>query len=366
MQVISELQSTDSTNNEFNKAWKLAKDYVFVLGHIPATFTVPIRILLHEDKTGQSLSPAAHFLVMRLLTSPTLKAVLYYSALTFHGAELSKNSFLSSSDLVRLYKPRELAAVLGLTYIYRKLVRLNARSLYLWKDVESDLIFRSELAGYLGHAIPNIGRYKCIWATNAHHIGITIFGLNDPEAYKEYRRYLLSNKIRYDYDYEKEAFGCTHLDVTCNILQQFGFGVATAHALMVGMLSLLPDDHNLAREAYEYALAKEWSDSLILNEKEPDTTHLGEYYPLEKDKLKLLEEVKELMTSGSKYNWLTRSKADINFENTPQLYQEILMHTKQSKSLQDFYKNNLPKEVLNKISSEELTEISKVKTNIIK
>jgi len=353
---------SDSTSSElgsYPQAWEAAKTLVAELGKIPVTFTTPVRTLMYDHKNDQILSPAGHFLTTRLLRSPTLKAMFYYASLTFFGDRIANSAYLSSSDLVRLYKPKDCAGVLATIYLVRRLLSKGVQNLPDWEDTLQNITKRSEAGGHIGLAIPSLGQATGIITGSFRNLAIALFGINNPDKYNEYRSYLNSANLPYHLDYELQNWECTHLDIVGNLLQQFGFGISQAHAYILGLGRRPPKSPNEDLEGYQYALTSEWIECLILSGKEPDRKHLGQYYPTEKDKYRLLYEINSLNETNSKHNWLSKSKGDINPHATPQLYQEFLMELEQSAALESFYQENLPADVLDDLSPDDIKELSK-------
>ncbi len=346
----------------YPETWHIARNFLQVLGEVPISFSTPVRTLQFDQRNTGTLSTAGHFLSTRLLRSTTLKSIFYHGTITFFGDQLANSAYVSSSDLVRMYEPRDLSAILGVIYFYRRAQSKRTTELYGWDDLVRRLIIRSEIAGHLGRAIPELGLCSSMLAATMRDLGMLVFGLNDPEHYNEYRQHLESAALPYHYEFELEKWGCTHLDVGANMLQLLGFGINLSHALLIGMGPRAPVSPGENLEAFRLSLAETWLEALLERGNEPRQTHLGQFYPTEKDKYKLMYEVNQLREQGSKHTWLIRSKSDINPRTTPQLYQELLMELEQSSAIVDFYQKNLPKDVLEELSPQDLLELSNRKS----
>ena len=351
--------STPGDPGDYPEAWLEAKEIVTGLGsRFPVSFTTPIRTLMHDQTKGSTLSPAAQFLTTRLLRSPTFKAMFYYLSLSLFGDKLANSAYLSSSDLVRLYQPQDCASIIGVIYLTRRLQKKRADTLSRWQPALERITVHTEVGGHLGLAIPTIGISRGILTGAMRDLGILSLGRHNREAYASYCEHLNATNKLYDFEYELEHWGCRHIDVAGNVLQQMGFGIKHALSLITGLGNKPPGRPDHDPNAFEFHLSELWINSLVQTQKEPDFTHLGVYYPTEKDKYRLLYEINQLHESGSKHRWLLRSKEDINPQCTPQLYQEFLQELEQSSAIQNFYEENLPADVLKDLSEQDLKALS--------
>jgi hypothetical protein len=345
--------------SEKQEPWDLARRYLSDLCEIPTSFTTPVRTLLIDQKAGPALSPASQFLVTRLLKSPTLKAIFYYITLTFHGHKVSNSAYLSSADLMRLYTPSEVAALITVIYLYRRITKIaDLGADEDWQAITKALVENVEIGGHMGYAIPKVGATKGILTGGLREVMLGVLKLHKPAEFKEYYEYLLASKIPFDLNYEMRQWGCTHLDLAGNALQLIGFGIPTAHTFIMGLGASPPKDERSDAESYEFKITHEWIHALKEKTAPPDRSHPGQYYPTEMAMHKLLYEVAQINQQGSKHNWLTRTKDEINPHDTPQLYQEFLMELQGSKALEDFYHENLPLEVLDMLSEEDIQELA--------
>ncbi|MDC0358734.1 hypothetical protein OAO01_07960 [Oligoflexia bacterium] len=356
----SENGSTDKSEVSADRQrWERARQYLIDLDKIPTSFTTPVRTLLLDGKHGGVLSPASQFLTTRLLKSPTMKAIFYYLTLALHGEKISNSAYLSSSDLVRLYAPHDVAAIIAIIYLHKKITRKGRLAEDAdWANITKVMMIDVELGGHLGEAIPGIGPMKGILAASLRQMMLGIFRIDNNDEFQRYLQHLRLNNTAFDLNLEQEIWGCTHLDLGSNALQMLGFGARKAHAFLTGCSANPPKDPRHDQEAYEFNIAVEWIETLKATGAAPDRVHLGQYYPAEKQMHKLLYEVNEIQEKGSEFAWLTRSKDDINPQATPQLYQEFLMELQGTEVLEEFYKDNLPSEVLQDLSEEDLRELA--------
>jgi hypothetical protein len=358
-------QPPGGSADDYTEAWIHAKEVVNDLGsRLPVSFTTPIRTLMHDQARGDTLSPASQFLTTRLLRSPTVKAMFYYISLSLYGERLANSAYLSSADLVRLYKPEDCASILGITYLTRRLMKKKADTMGSWDTQISRATLRSEVGGHIGVAIPALGVARGIFTGSLRELSMLTMGRQSRELYAQYLSHLAATNQQYDFDYELENWGCRHVDVGGNFLQQMGFGIKQAYSFLTGLGPTPPKAPESDPRAFEYQTMETWIESLLVDKVEPKATHLGQYYPTEKDKYRLLYEVNEIHDTGSKHKWLSRRKEDINPQSTPQLFLEFLNELEQTPAMKDFYQENLPEEVLNDLSEEELDELTNDKPRL--
>lgn len=359
--MVEQLDGDTASTEVQVEQWNKARTYLNSIGRISPSFTTPIRALMLDEKNKGAISPATQFLIVRLLKSPTAKAMFYYSALTFHGEKLSNSAYLSSADLIRSFEPGEIAVIIGMLFFYRRAQKLGSlQGDDDWTTITKLATEKFEVGGHMGHAIPRIGSTKGMLVGGLRYITWAFLKMNDGFGFTSYLKHLQASQLPYDLEYEVDAWGCTHAHLLGNAMQLLGFGVPLSHAAQMGLGMDPPKNDAHHREAFEFALANEWVETLFETGAEPQRNHLGQYYPKEKDNHKMLYEITRLKEQGSKYNWLSRTQNDINPKDTPQLFQEFLMELQQSEAIQDFYKAHLPPEILDTLSEEELKELSAV------
>lgn len=347
----------DSSIAEWSRARQLADS----VGPMPVSFTTPIRALLIDQRACRALRPASQFLVTRLMRSPTIKAVVYYSALTFHGDRLNNAAYLTSAELLRTFAPDETAALLALIFAASRTAKLGKLlDCPEWQSLLETATLRGEIGGHVGYAVPGLGAAQGMLVGAMPFLARGVFLALDREGAVLYARHLQAKKLPYDLDFELSRWQTTHLHVGANMLQMLGLGVPAAHAFVTGLNRSKEPDSATDQLAYEFFVLDDWINVLLETGAEPSHMHLGRYYPAQRDAHKLLYEVDRIRREGSKHLWLQRSRRDINPHDTPQLFQEFLQELQQSKALMTFYEEHLPKELFDSLSQEELQELSSV------
>ncbi|MCB0334883.1 MAG: hypothetical protein KDD62_01215 [Bdellovibrionales bacterium] len=337
-------------------SWIRAKELVEALGFIPTSFSTAIRILMvdHRD-AAPMISPVSSFLMTRLLQSPTTKAAFYYATLTYYSHEVNNTPFLPSSQLLRYYPPGEVAAILLNVYLYRRFKNtLTKEQMVSFID---RLVVDMEIGRLVGEAIPRIGTMMGLIAGSLPHYSRALFMLADPMRYLEYREVLAIERVNYHNEYELNYFGCTQQQLGAQMLQLFSFGLPLVVAYNRAFCDHVAYDFDHEPEAYPIMTAHEWITSFRDTGKLPDRSHDGRFYPSESKLHKLIYSVNELRERGSRYRWIEKGAEDITPEQTPQLYQETLIESRDPQMLQDYYTKHLPQDVLDELSPEQLAEL---------
>ncbi len=352
--------SQPNTEREGTVGIVKAREYLKPIGRIPPLFTTAVRsLMLDSQGEGQRISAASQFLSMRLLRSPTMKAMVYYSALTFHHEKISNVPYLSSVDLMRLYAPGDLAALFGLIFCYRKAKSLGAYgSAVEWAPLLDSMITRLEVGTHLGYAMPKIGAGIGMLAGALPLISQSIVFSRDKIGFELYRDRLSKFNCTWDLDFEERSWGFNCLDLSANLLQLLGFGLPLVHGIMTGLSDNATSNESEPGFAPAFYMARKWLECLLQTGAAPTEKLPGQFYPLQKDLYKLLYEINEIKEKGSKHRFIDKRRDNINMQDTPQLFQEYLSELQQAEKVVEFMNENLPKELLDTLSEDDLREIS--------
>ncbi len=348
------------------QSWDVANDYVGKFKKIPSLFTAPIRaLMLDSNQSRASANPASQFLVMRLLRSPTFKAIFYHAAMTFKMDDIASFAFLSSYDLVRLYQPADLASIIGTIFTYRKINAMVGDSNHIKQVIDFKSInSRVELAVHLGLTVPNIGVRRTIIAAGIPFYCQAMFALEKEQEFLAYKKHLNKKRMLWDLEYEFSHWSTTSLHIAARLLQQLGFGVPLT-TLFHESLSRSVNDYTAGKkDELGFQVVNFWLTSLLQTGEAPQEPILGAFYPLQKELYKLLFETSIIREKASKHNWLERTKADISPHATPQLYQEVLAELVQTDDVRQFMSENLPTSMVESLSDEEIKEIAQGKAEI--
>lgn len=340
-----------------SEAWIAARRYVDLMGKVPTSFQTTIRTLLVDQRaTPPVISPASHFLVTRFLRGHTMKALFYYATLTYHGDEIANTPYLSSGQLVRLFTPGELAAMIAVIYAFRR-IRQKA-SPQPWREICDHMTPEVDVGMHMGMAIPAIGGMVGVLTGAMPNLALGLFLLHDQGIFARYLEEVSPHERDAAEELEKELWGCTARHVACAMMQNFGLSVPVAHGLFLGLSPSPPRDDKEEPWGYAFAIAREWITSLREHGSPPERVHKGRYYPLQTAMHRLLYRVNRMRERGCEYRWLERTKDDISVEKTPQLFQEALFEAQNTGVLKDFYKKHLPGEILESLSEDDLSQIA--------
>lgn len=357
---MARAQNSSNFESDDSVEWAQAATYIDKLGRVPPLFTAPIRALtLNESAATKGASLAAEFLVMRLLRSPTFKAIFYYTAMTFRSEDILSLAYVSSYDLIRLYSPKDLAGFISIIYTYRKVKALaGERELPDGLIDFDDIKKRIDMGAHLGLAIPKLGMLSSLHAAGLPMLAQGVLALDDAEGMYSYRQHLKEKKLIFDLAYEKDCWRTTSLHICARLLQQLGFGPSYASNFFQGMQAHPVSFAEGKLDELRYPSIDLWMNSLLDTSLAPTVPILGHFYPLQRDLHKLLYEVNCLKEKGSKHNWLDKSKSEISPHATPQLYQEVLAELTRGEDVRQFMSDNLPASLVDSLSDEEIAEIA--------
>lgn len=341
-------------------SWERAQTHIDSLQRIPPVFTLAVRSLMSDQYRGnEALSPASYFLVNRLMRSPTMKAILYYAALTFHMDTIDNCPYLSSADLVRLFKPGDLAALIGVSCLHRTLSKqiVHNTSAQGYAALCAQAFKMHDMGGYVGYAIPTIGAGRGILAAAAAPLAHLLFYLMNEEKAETYAQFVYMDNTGVDTDFENNTFGCTSYELASCLLMKMGFGLQWMNGLMTALTS--PALASSARgESTHFSYARYWIDLLWKTGSGPTEKVAAVYYPGQKDLYRLLFRTAQTLEMGSKYTWANKGKNDISPQLTPQLYQEYLIEAADATELKDFCDKHISSELLEGISEEDYKDLT--------
>lgn len=344
------------------QSWSNAMNHVAAMGFIPTSFSTAIRLLMVDEKQGLvTTSPVSNFLMGRVLQSPTIKASFYYATLTYYGTEVNNTPYLSSAQLLRFFPPGEIAGILLNIFYFRRIK--NFCKISTNDPVFKNFLLDIELGRLVGEAIPKIGTLKGLLIGSLKFYSMAIFKFLDTEKFNTYMIHLKSTNQHYDNEMELQFWGCTHQQIGSQILQSLSFGLPLVHCYNLAFCKNDDRTYDTDPDSFSLAIAERWVNTLRETGKIPDFTHDGRLYPSQNKLHKLLYQVDELRSSGSKYKWIERGAEDIRPDTTPQLYQETLLESQDPSRIQDFYKSNMPNDILNDLSDSQLKELTSVGPN---
>jgi hypothetical protein len=314
--VLAMQKSNNSGELNTAESLEVARAYAGLIGEIPSSFSSTLRVLItDEEKHGGALSSTGRYLATRLLKSRGVLSAMYYGALTFREEKLNSLGGPSLENLTKSFSPMELAGLIGLLYLYRRVRSFSAPA--LWSELQPRIRAMLEMGGHVGAAIPRIGLTMGTFVGCFTDMTLCLFQKQDEKAFKEYRRHLKSSNLPYDLPGEMALWGCTRFNVGSVLLQMLGFGVATANAYSQGLSCEHPLGEGLIPEAYRFKICAVWIEALLNTGAVPEMTHRGEFYPTQAASAVLLREAAIVKEKGTKHAFIEKTKEDVSPEKTP-------------------------------------------------
>ncbi len=315
------MEGTPTEQIEINtpKSWEISRAYAQKLGAMPQSFTSIIRMLLvdHEKNNGE-VSNANVTQAGLLLNSESLKAMYYYSLKTFRAERLASEGHLTKRKLTSFFTAHELACIMAMSLLYRRCKKLVPAEKF--SEIASNTQIRINAGGYVGQTIPHIGLGWGMLAGAVRLLGEVAFMLHDSAGYEKYLTHKSNKDLDFDVDFETSRWGCTSIQIACNLLQELGFGISTGECLIGGLDPRTPEELIQEDKVYRVKVTGVWIEALLSTGDIPQITHRGAYYPMEKDLQKLKIDIQKEPRPGSDENWLDKNKNDISEETTPQLF----------------------------------------------
>lgn len=290
--------------------WAIARSYAAQLGQIPSSFTTATRSLaLDAAPDCAHLEPSTTFLVKRLMKTGTIKTALSFAAATFKPERYPTPGQVDLGTVLADYRPLDLAAVIGLIYIYRRARAICPEA--EWVHVDKQIARYLDTSIHVGYALPNAGVAAGVFVGGFIPLAQAMFLKHDLPGFKDYRRYLASKKGLYEVDFEMSRWGCSSPILAAFFIQTLGLGIQLAEKFSVGLESKSSDGEGLDDGSYRFYILKRWALSILETGEIPNMTHQGRYYPLKTDQDRLKKLTAEAGESGSRHRWLERTQADL-------------------------------------------------------
>ena len=300
------------------EAWARAGRIAALYGSVPTQLTSVIRLLLADVRDGRKdWSPTSLSAATRLFRGPSLCTALYFSCQTYRKEQLAAFDRVSSSDLVKLYSPLDLVAIIAVIFMFRRARKVCPKDEF--SALSDDMILRSEMGFHVGEAIPGIGAALGMLRGGIRFFAFAALATQNVKLYKNYRRHLRTDDLEFDAAFEIQEWGCTSAEISAVLLQVVGLGVPMPSSIDRSLSRPIGQLEESSPDLYSASLAALWIDCLLKTGEEPKITHRGEFYPFQDAKLKLFETANALRARGSAGSWLTRGKDDMSTITAPAL-----------------------------------------------
>ncbi len=312
----SKIELGEELGEDFQTALRLAGQ----IGPTPSSFSSVIRALLSEhQKNASNYSNATRSSLQRLLKGQSIQAPVYYAAHVFKTADLSASKSLSALSLANLFKADELAAVLSVTYLSRRIRSIaDAEE---WQYIVKHLELHANLGAFVGLASTTLGFSRGLLVGALPSIALGVFHKSEDKGFKEYRRLLKSKNISYDPSFELKKWYCSSVQIASCLMQSVGFGVEIAE----NFSHVLEEAGHAKESELELKLraAHYCIQSLATSAKVADDHQKIEALELTSEAISGLEKrAGELRESCTGVRWIETGKDDVSPEKTPQLFPE--------------------------------------------
>ncbi len=313
------MASSDKDAESGYESWEEARKVSSLVSNVSSLFSTAIRFLKKDAESGaKTLSASSKYCLSRLVSANSFKAPVYFAAMTFQPESINQNGYVSPTDLASTFSPDEMATVVALLYLYRRIQKSCDEA--EWNELSKQLHLHAELAGYIGRAIPNIGLSRGLILGSIRHLSLGLFLSVHKKSFVQYRRSLKIKKISFDLAEESSIWRCNHLQVASLLVQSLGLGGNLSKSITTGLLVTGLSDSEIDDEAYKMRILWTWVESLKRTGQPPQITHRGSYYPLKQDLDRLLSCVQTMKQNGPSCLFFAKGKDDISPTATPCLY----------------------------------------------
>jgi hypothetical protein len=294
------------------ESWEYARGYAGVFGAVPSSFTSVIRSLLGEHSAGLTQTTGNNkYFVLRLLKSPSLMAPLYFASEIYNPENLVANGPTPPDQLIKGFSPFELASILGLVYLVRRVQGLVEHEAleYIMKPV----VPSSNVAFGLGRNIPAIGVGTALLEATIVPIAVSAFAKHDIKGFKEYRR-VVQKQLggKWNSGEELNRWGCNHVQIASVLLQTLGFGITRSNAFVGSLCSKHEqgsmEEINLCRD---FRMATLWREAITATFQAPTVPLPPKYYPTKAAQDKAVATIQAVLADPEAARWLLKGRDDL-------------------------------------------------------
>jgi hypothetical protein len=331
---MSGINQLNAESDQEAQSWQLARQVSNSIKPLPIAFTSSVRLLICDQLGNKgTIRPVTKFQVARIFRSNSFKAMLYYATKDLYPAAVKDKPFVSTGDMMALYSPADLASLIGMYVMYKKVRRLVDEQ--EWKQFKYDLNKQIFIGGQIGISIPKIGVGAGILTASMALLSLATLYSAEPKAFANYRRQLQKNSFKQDPKQEIEIWGCSSLQIATLNMSILGYGVEVSEALMKGLESAR-SFHKLNNPMHlDYYMARLWLHTFWDKQKQPNITIPGDYYPLEADRVKSVSAIDGFKESD--IHWFERNAEDVEESKTPQLFNKAEVNEEVPEELQEVF-----------------------------
>lgn len=323
-------------------SWDLAREFAYSIGHVPPLFSSCIRAI---NKADSVLDPIDHTSVREMTVSaceflvkvsPTLKSIFYFAAEALQPERLKEIHPITVKKLLSSLEPREVACVLGATFLYKRVQKkCDPKE---WLILQRKIHTQMEIGALVGEKMRHIGRANGMLVGAVRFIAQGAFAIRAPEKFKEFKKASRKSSRIFDFAIEEQFFGCNHLQIASLLVQELGFCMPRSPVSMsLGMDSMSVDADHLPTRLKEHLLS--WKAAMAYIESYHSTGNAPESlkveYALELPSEELEEfrnRIWEIIREGSQFDWIAKTKADLPVEIAQELELQSVEGAPESRS----------------------------------
>jgi hypothetical protein len=297
--------------------WNVALDVSKRLGYVPLAFPVAVRQLVLDSKSKNGcIRPVTKYQVARIFRGPNFKSMLYHVTQLTAQDVLKDLKTLTVGDMMDMYRPLDLAALLS-SYVISRMVKKSSPP-ELFAEIRPHLAREAQVGTIVGVAIPTLGFASGILWGTLRHLSHALMAKEDPSSYEKWRKSLTSSQPAEMAKAEIQTWGCTSAQVASMLLTSLGFGKDTAQLLERAGSYQGPVTSIVEKDLQNFRLSVIWFDCFLNGKKQPTEALDPRFFPFETDRKKADGYMASLKSAD--LAWLERSGADISPERTPQLF----------------------------------------------
>ena len=302
-------READYVSDSEQESWQNARGYAGLMGAIPSSFTTTIRYLVTDHQKQAPLSGPSRHNALRLLKSGSVQAPFYYATLSFFADRYTSPKDLTPEKILEIYRPIDIAAFLGLIYLYRKAKRMVPED--QWSYIAQACGGQTDAGVHVGFAMQPIGLAVGALCGGLPGVALAMFMKHDAKGFKEYRRHLKATGVFYDHEVERSRWGCTSAQIASAWVQLIGLGINESEAFVRGLECVTPNGEGLNDDQYRWFITRRWLEAIMTTGDIPNITHKGKYYPMKEALERLRENTRGLLENGAKSPWLEKGKEDL-------------------------------------------------------
>ena len=316
-----------------NVSWEIARAYADRIGHISAIFTSSIREItiadekaynFQEQKAVRDLTVSKAAFLIRV--SPSLKAVLYFSARSLYPERLLECQPVSVEKLTKLFKPGETASIIALTYLYRAIRKLCDKQEF--HVLEERMKTHMEIGTHVGATIANVDTWYGMLLGGLQYLALALLAVDNLKKFQVYRRKIEKEGQLFDLDQEQQLWSCNHLYIAAYLAQMMGFSFDVSRCLAslaengTDTFPTIEEEGEERSEAEELALRDKflcWHEALtwttaLHSTGEPPVQPEGEMSSLAVPPdivADLRSRTKKIREEGSRFDWICKRTEDL-------------------------------------------------------